>query len=424
MGRDPQNELLRLGFTGEELERLSRSGWKAERILDEVRGFLDANLTTEKYAASTFFEAYPDLINGGAQKTIFQAVPASSFGESKTRFIWYPYIPIGDFTVLMASGGTGKTILNCGIAADVSNGFALPGDMKPPEGARRVLIISAEDRGELLRTRLQASDANLDNVFIIDCMQSVGMNFTTGYDAFRETIFSCLPALVVIDPWHAFLGENVNIDRANAVRPVFQRLANLAKEADCGMILVSHVNKRTQPENANNAATGSADFINASRSAMSLIFDSNDENSRIVVHTKSNYAPAGKSVRFNINGDGGLYWNGFSDITRETMEEAARKRKTPAELLLEKAEREEARGLLLDALTDAVSNPFENTIRFTYDSFREQYGDVFTTGQPKRELDSLSGILRGKGYILTTGIQVRNGKEKGNGFSLKKRDSK
>ena len=33
--------------------------------------------------------------------------PASAFGDERTRFLWYPYLPIGDYTVLMLrhSGG-------------------------------------------------------------------------------------------------------------------------------------------------------------------------------------------------------------------------------------------------------------------------------------------------------------------------------
>ena len=51
-----------------------------------------------------------------------KAKAASEFGEDNTKFLWYPYIPIGDYTVMMADGGTGKTILCCGIIASISSG--------------------------------------------------------------------------------------------------------------------------------------------------------------------------------------------------------------------------------------------------------------------------------------------------------------
>ena len=77
---------------------------------------------------------------------------------------------------MMADGGTGKTILCCGIAAAVSTGKALPGDEFDGRG-QNVLMISAEDSGEILRKRLARSGADLDRVMILDCSDSLGMSF-------------------------------------------------------------------------------------------------------------------------------------------------------------------------------------------------------------------------------------------------------
>lgn len=128
------------------------------------------------------------------------ATAAADFGEDKTTFAWFPYIPIGDYTVLMADGGTGKTILCCGIASAISNGERLPGDIFQNTTPSNVLIISAEDRGELLKKRLAASGADLQKVFILDCMASEGMDFTDGYSDFMDTIQRYAPRLVIIDP--------------------------------------------------------------------------------------------------------------------------------------------------------------------------------------------------------------------------------
>lgn len=361
------------------------------------------------------FEAYADEIERELNPPPhYTAKRAADFGEDQTSFVWYPYIPIGDYTVLMAPGGTGKTYFICGIAAAISNGKRLPGDDDKEAGT--VLIISAEDRGELLKRRLAASGANLERVFILDCMASEGLNFTDGYQVFRETIKEYSPRLVIIDPWHGFLGADIDINRVNAVRPVFQRLANMAKDCNCGMILISHVNKRAQGENVNNAATGSTDFVNAARSALYIIFDEADSDRRIVVHTKSNYARYGESVCFRIE-DGGIVWDGFSDIDRQTMEQAARMRKTPGEVMQGKEAKDSINERLVTALTDA-GNPFA-VERFTYDAFKGKYGsDIFGSMQPKRALDSVADALYSRGYALTTGIQVNRGGVKGNGFAI------
>lgn len=361
-------------------------------------------------------ERYADEINSGL--TRYTAKMAAEFGEDITSFVWFPFIPVGDYTVLMAPGGTGKTYYICGIAAAISKGYALPGDERKQPGT--VLIISAEDRGELLKKRLMASGADLNKVFILDCQASEGLNFTDGYAVFKETIKAYSPRLVVIDPWHGFIGAGVDINKVNAVRPVFQRLANIAKECHCGMVLISHVNKRSQGENVNNAATGSTDFVNASRSALYIIFDENDSDRRIVVHTKSNYARYGDSVCFRIE-DGGIVWDGFSDIDRQTMEQAARQRKTPCEIMHDKENQDSMHTNLIRALLDA-GNPFD-IVRFTYQGFKEKYGfNVFGNMQPKRALDAVADAMAARGYEVQTGIQVRTGDTKGNGFALHSMD--
>lgn len=362
------------------------------------------------------FEEIADAVARGlTEERTYNAKRASDFGEDNTKFLWYPYIPFGDYTVLMSPGGTGKTYLICGIAAAISRGEALPGD-DPPDAPGTVLIISAEDRGELLKRRLSASGANLDNVFILDCMASEGLNFTDGYSTFKATIQAYKPALVVIDPWHGFVGADADLNKVNAVRPIFQKLANVAKACECGLILVSHVNKRSQLENVNNAATGSTDFINAARSALYVIFDEQNDDARIMVHTKSNYARHGRSVVFSIS-NGGISWDGFSDIDRQTMEEAARSRKTPGEVVKGKAFRDGTKDMLIRALDDAAI-PF-NDVRFTYDGFKGRYGgDIFGSYQPKRILDEVARDMIVHGYEIITGKQVRDGDKKGNGFVI------
>ena len=259
------------------------------------------------------------------------AKAAADYGVDNTCFLWRPYFPLGDYTVMMAEGGTGKTMLCCKIAAAVSTGTTLPGATEQP--SRNVLLVSAEDSGEVLRKRLSASGADLQRVYILDRETSAGLNLAEGYDEFLATVQSYNPVLVIVDPWHAYLGPLVNINKANALRPILQQVANLAKKCNCAIILVSHINKTSQGENANNAATGSVDFINAARSAVRIVFDDEDRSERIMVHTKSNYAEYGPSIKYYITEDGGVEWDGFSDVTRQTLETASRRRSTPAEIL-------------------------------------------------------------------------------------------
>ena len=342
------------------------------------------------------------------------AKSAAEFKDANTKFLWYPYLPIGDYSVMMADGGTGKTILCCGIASVLSNGKLFPGEelFRNPQDT---LIISAEDTGEVLKGRLKKSGADLNRIKIIDCRDSVGMSISEGYEEFRATIQKCAPSLVIVDPWHAFLGEKVDISRVNAVRPLLQKLANIAKECSCAMILVSHVNKRAQGENANNAATGSTDFINAARSAFRVIFDGVDDDCRIMVHTKTNYAPYGQSIKYKID-DGGVTWVGFSEITRSTLEAAARKHSTPHETLVGAEKAAGVNVVLIETLKKAA-NPFVPS-RYSYEEFKAEHGELIFGGQqPKRVLDRIAKDLLKDGYFLRTCPVKKDGKTK-NGFLI------
>ena len=346
------------------------------------------------------------------------AKSARNFEKKAPEFVWYPYIPRGEFTVLMADGGTGKTTFCCGIAAAISNGTALPNsyvEENPTKG--NVLIISSEDTGDMLRTQFEECGADLDRIFILDFDASVGVDILDENEL-QLFIEKYSTELVIIDPWQSFLGGNVNINRVDVVRPIFQKIKKVAKKCNCGIILVSHVNKKAQSENANNAATGSADLINAARSAMKIIFseEPGEEDIRIAVHTKSNNAALGKSLKYRITQQKGLEWLGFSDISRKTLENAARFRKTPGEIIQKSVAFNSA---LFDAIQEkAVLNKH---INISYDQLKEEFGAyIFETTQPKKEIDNLSDKLNGVGIKVTTGKTVNVNKKTRNGFEIYK----
>lgn len=402
------------GMPLSEIERLLGEGLSAETIAEAAQNILahGGSLVPDGLEGSVPPEENPAPVKGRVAK------PASAFGEDNTKFLWFPYLPVGDYTVLMAPGGVGKTVLSCGIAAAVSTGKALPGGIFDGEG-KPVLMISAEDSGEILKKRLKLSGADLSRVYILDCSDSIGMSFSDAYDEFEATVKEYSPALVVIDPWHAFLGENVNINKVNALRPIFQKLARLAKRCACAIILVSHVNKRAQTENANDAATGSSDFINAARSAFRVIFDDDNEECRVLVHTKSNYAAYGKSVRYRIE-DGGVVWDGFSEITKQTLEAAARRRSTPWEVMQGDKERSAINSALIEAL-EASANQFTAT-RYSYEEFKGIHGDlIFGGSQPKKALDAVKDRLADDGYYLKV-CKVKREGQACNGFMIQRID--
>ena len=348
-------------------------------------------------------------------KPLFTALPASSFTEPERRFLWKPSLPEGEFTVLMAPGGTGKTFFVCAVAAAISRGLPLPGQTEGRSPAR-VLLISAEDEGGTLRTRLEACGADLEKVMLMDCRASQGLSLYEHFEDFREAVTTYQPKLVAVDPWHAFLGPAADMNRANTVRPVFQQLANLCKELGCAMLLVAHVNKRLQTENINNAAMGSADLVNASRSVLYLTRDPEDERCRVAVHSKANYASEGRSLRLRIE-NGGDCFAGFTDVTKEDVELANRSHHSLKELLRARDESSSASEGLAEVLC-ALCNPFA-PLRMTYLELEARQGPMIYGGrQPKRALDAVKPLLEERGVFLRTDVQITRGGKRSRGFLL------
>ena len=120
--------------------------------------------------------------------------------------------------------------------------------------------------------------------------------------------------------------------------------------------------------------------------------------------------------------DGGLKWAGFSEITRQTLELAARRKATPGEVLKSVEEKEDINRALIAAL-ESSANQFTPT-RFSYDEFKKLHGDLIFGGlQPKRALDAVKSRLADDGFFLKTGVHVFRKKRQSNGFIIQQIDS-
>ena len=59
----------------------------------------------------------------------------------------------------------------------------------------------------------------------------------------EEAIVQTKARMVVLDPIQGFLGSEVDMHRANEIRPLMKRIAVLAEKYHCAIILIGHMNK-------------------------------------------------------------------------------------------------------------------------------------------------------------------------------------
>ena len=93
--------------------------------------------------------------------------------------------------------------------------------------------------------------------------------------------------MVVLDSIQAYLGDGVDMHRANEIHPIFKRLCKVAEQTGCAAILVGHMNKMQGTKSAYRGL-GSIDFRAAARSVLLVGRSKDDPNMRVVVHDKSN----------------------------------------------------------------------------------------------------------------------------------------
>ena len=97
---------------------------------------------------------------------------------------------------------------------------------------------------------------------------------------------------VIIDPVQAFIGADVDMNRANEVRPVFRKLGMIAEKTGCAIVLIGHLNKSSGTQSTYRGL-GSIDIMAAVRSLIFIGKVRKDPTTRVLIHEKSSLAPPG-----------------------------------------------------------------------------------------------------------------------------------
>ena len=116
----------------------------------------------------------------------------------------------------------------------------------------------------------------------------------------------------------AYLGADVDMHRANEIRPVLKQLGNIAEEYGCAIVLIGHMNKASGSKSTYRGL-GSIDFQATARSALVVGRIKDDTALRVIAHDKSSLAPEGMSIAFRMDKDNGFTWEGVYDITVEEL---------------------------------------------------------------------------------------------------------
>lgn len=202
-----------------------------------------------------------------------------------TRFVLPPYIPEGCPVVLTGAGGTSKTGLLCLMSIAICTGSGFLGQ---PAKAGRVLIVSAEDRREILRRHVWANTQHLceedrervaDRLYVKDAV-GTGFKLTRHIDG-QTTVADDLMRLVdymsEAGPFDLIAfdtlsrlngGEETNEDLSRIV----EAMEYVSVETGASTIVVHHTGKgQTRADNNDQySARGGSALSDNVRSVMHL----------------------------------------------------------------------------------------------------------------------------------------------------------
>lgn len=233
----------------------------------------------------------------------------------EVQWLWKPYIPFGKLVIIQGDPGEGKTTFALRLAAACSSGEALPG-MEITEPFNVIYQTAEDGLGDTIKPRL--IEAGADENMVINIIEDTDP-LSLSDERIEKAITETEAKLMILDPIQGYIGEDVDINRANEIRSVLKKVAAVAERTGCAIVLVGHLNK-AKGSSSQYRGLGSIDFRAAARSVMLVGRLRKEPNVRIIVHDKSSLAPEGKSMAFNLGNEKGFYWiDGYSEITSEEL---------------------------------------------------------------------------------------------------------
>jgi len=226
---------------------------------------------------------------GGTDGWVSKLKGVEDLDTRRGPWIWFPYVRVGELSMMTGYGDSCKSWLAFEIAKHVLDGTTDTMPSLQPSGIMGKVMICTQETGEdILDERFTKLDCR---TYIDRHIQAVRNGFRrkwkplgeqrwalysesfslTDMDTFADfarEVVEFKPKLVILDTIHSYLA-GTDTHRANEVTNAMLLLKKLAAEVGCAMILVNHFNKGTDEKTTVvNKSMGSAAFGNTARNGM------------------------------------------------------------------------------------------------------------------------------------------------------------
>lgn len=248
------------------------------------------------------------------QKTELKLIKMSDVQSQEILWLWYPFIPYGKLTIIQGDPGDGKTTFVLNIAAQLSKGTGLEGDIKVSKPMNIIYQTAEDGLADTVKPRLELAGADCERIVVIDESEKT---LSMIDERLEEALIKTNAKLLILDPIQAYLGGGMDMNRANEARDMTKKLGLLAEKYQCAIVLIGHMNKAA----GNKAAyrgMGSIDFFAVARSVLLVGRIEGEANIRAVVQIKNNLAAFGHPKAFTLS-ESGFQWLGDYDITADEV---------------------------------------------------------------------------------------------------------
>ena len=332
----------------EQMDSLFRDSGLMRDKWDEVHrgdGATYGQMTLEK-AINGCREVY------NSRSQILKAFPSnlkftrmSQIKREYAEYLFYPYIPKGKLTLIAGLSGGTKTWMCLYLATIIANGGKFITDKEGASDRQPGVVLYQTRENDYptdVRARLDVLGANLNNIIMLneDNEDGKGQPLTLSDSRLKEAIQEQGIQLLILDPIQSYLGADIDMHRANEVRPILDKLISVSAETGCAIILVSHVNKDTN-KSALDRILGSCDIRNAARSILFIGGDPDNDQQRILAHAKNSLGQTGRSIAYHIDDKAyGVIIDGFAEFDEDDIIKSRQKitREKPSKTLKEAEE--------------------------------------------------------------------------------------
>lgn len=252
----------------------------------------------------------------------FDTVP-----DVEVSWLWEPFIPLGDVTIVEGDGMAGKTTAMIRLASMVSKGEIPPamrhGELLEEQTTEpaNVLYIGIEANNETeIKPAIRYGKGDPSRMFFLDQSERP---FLLTEEYVREAIEKTKCKLLIMDPYTSFLPSGISLGNAVSMRRLLSRLMQIARETKTAIVLVGHLSKNPYGKQIY-SGYGSADIINTVRSV--LLISRDDDDNRFLRILKSNYfgVDAFFKVGLSMDDDNCVQFEDFSrmmDMLRQEEKE-------------------------------------------------------------------------------------------------------